>query len=87
MTSDLKNVAMRQEVYLSDNLVYASDVTDLDMTLTASVTVVVNEADGRGWAATATHSGFSGQQCGIFFGSASASNASPATLPGSVTCN
>ena len=87
VTSDLKTLASQQEVYLSDNYAYASDVTDLDMTLTASVTVVVTEADGLGWAATGTHAGLTGQQCGIFFGTASASNASPAILPGTVTCN
>ena len=87
VTSDLKNMASQQEVYVSDNHTYSSDVTDLDMTLTDAVTVSINEADGRGWAATGTHSGLGAQQCGIFLGSASASNATPATLPGTVTCN
>ena len=87
VTSDLKTVASQQEVYLSDNYVYASDVADLDMTLTASVTVSVNEADGLGWAATGTHAGLAGQQCGIFLGAASAANATPAILPGTVTCS
>ena len=87
VTSDLKNMASQQEVYVSDNHTYTSDVTDLEMTLTDAVTVSINEADGRGWAATGTHSGLGAQQCGIFFGSASASNATPATLPGTVTCN
>ena len=87
VTSDLKNMANQQELYQSDNNTYGSDVTDLDMTLTANVSVTVNEADGRGWAATATHSGLGAQQCGIFYGSASASNASPATQPGTVVCD
>ena len=87
VTSDLKNVASQQEVYLSDQNVYASDVTNLDMTLTDAVSVTITEGDGRGWAATATHSGLSGRQCGIYFGTASAANGSPATNPGTVTCN
>ena len=87
VTSDLKNMANQQELCQSDNNTYGSDVTDLDMTLTANVSVTVNEADGRGWAATATHSGLGAQQCGIFYGSASASNASPATQPGTVVCD
>ena len=88
VTSDLKNVATQQEVYLSSNNAYASDVTDLDMTVTADVALSINEADrGAGWAATGTHSGLAGQQCGIFVGTGSASNAVPAALPGTVTCN
>ncbi len=87
VTSDLKTVASQQEVYLSDNYAYASNVADLDMALTASVTVAVSEADGGGWAATGTHAGLAEQQCGIFVGTASASNASPAILPGTVACN
>ena len=87
VTSDLKSTASQQEVYLTDNNTYAATTTAMDQTLTDAVTVTVNESDGRGWAATATHSGLSGQQCGIYYGSASASNRSPATQPGTVACN
>lgn len=87
VTSDLKNLASQQEIYLSNEHVYASDVADLDMLLTDAVTITVNEATGTGWAATGTHSGLAGQQCGIFFGDAAASNADPATTPGMVLCN
>jgi prepilin-type N-terminal cleavage/methylation domain-containing protein len=87
VTSDLKNVASQQEVYLSDNASYAGSTTAMDMTLTDAVTVTINESDRRGWAATATHSGLAGQQCGIYHGTAAAANGSPATQPGSVTCN
>ena len=87
VTSDLKNVASQQEIYLSNQYTYASDVTDLDITLTDAVTISVNESSGTGWAATGSHSGLAGQQCGIYFGDATAANASPATQPGFVTCN
>lgn len=87
VTSDLKNVASQQEVYLSNNNVYAASFAALGMTATDAVTVSINEADGRGWAATATHSGLSAQQCGMYYGSASAANATPATQPGTVICN
>lgn len=87
VTSDLKNVASQQEIYLSNQYTYASDVTDLDITLTDAVTISVNESSGTGWAATGSHSGLAGQQCGIYFGNASAANASPATQSGFVTCN
>jgi len=87
VTSDLKNTASQQEIYLSSEYIYASDVSDLDILLTDAVTITVTEATGTGWAATGTHSGLAGQQCGIFFGDATASNASPATTPGMVQCN
>ena len=86
VTSDLKNVASQQEIYLSDYHSYATDVADLDILLSDNVTVSINEATGTGWAATGTHSGLT-TQCGFFFGSASAANATPATAPGSVLCN
>lgn len=87
VTSDLKNLASQQEIYLSNQYTYAANVPDLDITLTDAVTVSINEATGQGWAATGTHSGLAGQQCGIYFGNATAANATPATLPGVVACN
>ena len=87
VTSDLKNTASQQEIYLSNQYAYAGAVSDLDLLLTDAVTITINEATGTGWAATGTHSGLAGQQCGIFFGDATASNATPATTPGTVQCN
>jgi len=87
VTSDLKNVASQQEIYLSNEYSYAPDVSNLDITLTDQVTITINEATGSGWAATGSHSGLAGQQCGIYFGDAAASGAVPATLPGVVACN
>lgn len=87
VTSDLKNTASQQEIYLSTEYSYASTIASLDVLLTDAVTVTINEATGTGWAATGTHSGLAGQQCGIFFGDATATNATPATTPGTVICN
>lgn len=87
VTSDLKNLASQQEIYLSNEYSYTTVLTNLEVTLSDAVTVTVNEATGTGWAATGTHSGLAGEQCGIYFGSAAASGASPATAPGTVTCN
>ena len=87
VTSDLKNTASQQEIYLSNEYTYSGNMTNLDLTVTDNVTITINEATGTGWAATGTHSGLAGQQCGIFFGDATASNASPATTPGTVQCN
>jgi len=87
VTSDLKNLATQQEIYQSDHQVYAATISDLtNYTVSAGVTVSVNEATGTGWAATATHAGFAGGQCGIYYGGASAANGTPAAQPGAVTC-
>jgi prepilin-type N-terminal cleavage/methylation domain-containing protein len=88
VTSDLKNFASQQELYLSNTFSYAASTTALtDLTLSDNVTITVNEATGTGWAATGTHSGLTARQCGLYFGSASSAGASPATVPGVVTCN
>ena len=87
VTADLKNMASQQEIYLANEHIYAPTVADLDINLTDAVTVSINEATGSGWAATGTHAGLAGRQCGIFFGNAAASNAAPATVPGVVTCD
>jgi prepilin-type N-terminal cleavage/methylation domain-containing protein len=88
VTSDLKNLASQQELYMTNRQTYASGLSDLtNYSASDDVTVSINEASVGGWAATGTHSGLAGAQCGIFYGSASATNASPATIPGSVACN
>ena len=87
VTSDLKNLASQQEICLSAQYTYTSVLTNLEYTMSPAVTITVNEATGTGWAATGTHSGLAGQQCGFFFGDAAASGATPATTPGTVACN
>jgi len=88
VTSDLKSFASQQEIYLSNMFRYAGTVTAMtDLTLSDNVIIAVNESSGTGWAATGTHSGLGGRQCGLYFGSASSANATPATVPGVVTCN
>lgn len=87
VTSDLKNLASQQEIYLSNEYSYTTVLTNLEFTLSSAVTITVAEATGTGWAATGTHTGLSGDQCGIYFGDANPSGASPATAPGTVFCN
>ena len=87
VTSDLKNLASQQEIYLSEYHSYTTVVGNLNLVVTDNVTLAINEATGTGWAATGTHSGLAGAQCGIFYGAASATNAAPATTPGTVICN
>ncbi len=86
VTSDLKNMASQQEVYLSNEYSYAGDVADLDITLSDAVTISINQSSGTGWAATGTHTGLAGQMCGIYYGSGTAAGATPATASGTVAC-
>jgi prepilin-type N-terminal cleavage/methylation domain-containing protein len=87
VTSDLKSFASQQELYLSNNFTYAGSTTALtELTLTANVSIATNESSQTGWAATGTHSGLL-TQCGLYFGSAASGNATPAVVPGVVTCN
>ena len=84
---DLKNFASQQEIYHGDNYTYANNVAVIpEMTLSDRVNLQVNEAAGRGWAAVAWHDAVPTRQCGIFYGSASAANASPATTAGVIAC-
>ncbi len=57
-----------------------------NMAISEGVNITVNQADGRGWAATGWHDALPGRQCGIYYGVASAANASPATAAGVIAC-
>lgn len=87
MMSDLKNLAYLQEVYHNSSFTFASTLTAAQATVSEGVTLTITEATGMGWAATASHLGVSSQQCGIYHGSASAANGSPATTLGVVACS
>ena len=87
MMSDLKNLSYLQEVYHNDHFSYAGSAGDTGFTGSEGVFVTVNEASGTGWAATATHLGVPGEQCGIYHGSASAAGGSPASVVSMVGCS
>ncbi len=88
MVSDLKNMANHQEIYRLNNYTYTSSISAMGMTLSSGVAISVNEATVTGWAGVTTHSGVpAGNECGLFYGDASAANAGPATLVGVVECN
>ena len=88
VTSDMKNLASQQEIYQSNNQTYAASLGILpNFVESDAVVLTITEATGTRWAATDYHQGLSGRQCGFYYGGASAANASPATLPGTVTCD
>jgi len=87
MMSDLKNLAHLQEVHHNDNFSYASTITAAEATVSDGVTVLIAEATGTGWAATAVHQGVNTEQCGVFHGTAAPSGGDPATTVGVVECS
>ena len=86
--SDLNIMSTQMEIYQAQNLTYPATVALLtDFTGTPNVIITITETvSGSGWAATGYHSALTARQCGIFYGSGSASNAVPATEAGIVVC-
>jgi type IV pilus assembly protein PilA len=84
MRSDLKNLASMQEEYYYDNETYSVDLNLLRFGATNGVVVVVAQADGGGWAATATHPAAAPLLCAVFYGAAAP--IAPATVEGQIFC-
>jgi prepilin-type N-terminal cleavage/methylation domain-containing protein len=84
--SDLRNLASQQEIYFSQNMSYASTVTQTDLTVSQGVVLTVNEATNLGWAATGYHVGLAGEVCGIYHGNAAAAGGTPAATQSVVSC-
>ena len=88
MESDLRNLAVQEEIYFSNQGAYTYDAASLGY-VTSSGVVVTITASRDGWAATATHGALSREDgCAIYHGTATAPT-SPAqpTRPGEVVCN
>lgn len=86
MRSDLRSLAVSQEVYHFDNHTYAPLAALDEFEISPGVQIQLTHADAWGWAATATHSSSPGAVCGIFVGTAPAGSAEPATEPSVVVC-
>lgn len=86
MMSDLKNLAVQQEIYHNTSFTFSSDQDDLGFTESEGVSVQINEADGDGWAAQATHQGAPSESCGMYHGDASPANGAPATEESLIQC-
>jgi prepilin-type N-terminal cleavage/methylation domain-containing protein len=85
MKSDLRNLATAEEAFVFDSATYSNDLTKLRIFPSSGVTLVVNEATGGGWSATATHLMAAGRHCYLFYG-----NAAPigiATVEGRIVCD
>jgi len=87
MKGDLRNLATAQESYSADNQVYyGGAVPNASLTYNPSsgVTIVVLEATGGGWSATAAMPALTPKTCAIFAGSAAP--VAPANAEGQVKC-
>jgi len=69
MKADLRNLVTAQEAYYADNVTYSHTISNLNYSVSAGNQIVITEASGTGWSATATSTGTS-KTCGIFVGAA-----------------
>lgn len=68
MQSDLRNLALQQEVHFAEILAYSADDSVLNFQSSSGVTVSI-ALSGGGWSATASHSALDGDQgCMIYYG-------------------
>lgn len=71
MKSDLRNLAIEQEIYFYDDnhFVYAGDLGALGFTPSRGVAISISNVSSTGWSATATHSSTK-KSCAVYHGSA-----------------
>jgi hypothetical protein len=63
MLADLRNLASLQEMYYSDNYSYSTSAASLGFTASSGVTMTISDGDSDSWAASASHTGLSGETC------------------------
>ncbi len=86
MKSDLKNLAIHQEIHHGAASTYSASLATLDMVPSDGVTITINEATEAGWAATAAHVGLDAEHCGIYQGNAAASGGDPGAAEAVIGC-
>ncbi|HET7632163.1 MAG TPA: prepilin-type N-terminal cleavage/methylation domain-containing protein [Gemmatimonadaceae bacterium] len=84
MKSDLRHLAIAEEVYLYSHQTYTTELDSLEFTPSPGVIITIPEADGTGWGATSTHPNAYPHLCSIFFGEVAP--VAPATSAGQVAC-
>jgi prepilin-type N-terminal cleavage/methylation domain-containing protein len=86
LVSDLRNLATSQEARWRMHEGYAASLAELDIHPSPGVTLDLTEADHAGWAARAVHGSLPRETCGVYYGTAGAVNAAPASSPGEIRC-
>jgi type IV pilus assembly protein PilA len=84
MKSDLHNLTTAEEGYFYDHTQYAIVLDSMQFTASPGDHVIVTEATGVGWSATAANPESYPHFCALFIGSAAA--VAPATVAGVVGC-
>lgn len=87
MRADLRNLAVAQEVYLSDNSSYyagALPAAALAYNPSSGNTIAIGEGTTKGWSAEASSS-FTARKCALFVGAAAP--VPPAAVEGQITCS
>lgn len=85
MSADLRNLASLQELYHNVNFTYSTDQDDLGFTTSDGVTILIGEATGQGWSASATHTALPTGTCALYHGNAA--QVSPATVESMIECS
>ena len=83
LKSDLRNLAVAQEMYFEANRSYSSVLADIRFNPTRGVNLVLT-ATPTGWEAIATHNGADPRVCSMFYGTVVPTG--PATIEGSPYC-
>ena len=83
LKSDLRNLAVAQEMYFEANRSYSSVLADIRFNPTRGVNLTLT-ATATGWEAIATHNGANPRVCSMFYGDAVPTG--PATIEGSPYC-
>jgi len=86
MQNDLRSLATAEEAYFDNYMTYTTSLSSLSVQLSAGVTISINQATGQGWSATASHSAIT-NQCGMYYGNATAPSGIPVPGEGVVACN
>ncbi len=84
LKSDLRNLATAEEAYFYDNNTYTSNITALNVSLSAGVTITWGTVNAGGWSAKLTHPLAAPIECAMFLGGVPA--LAPASIEGLLTC-
>lgn len=84
LKSDLRNLATAQEAYFYENLVYTTNTSALNLSLTSGVTITWGTVNAAGWSAKVTHPLAYPIECAIFIGTVPPM--APAITEGQLVC-
>lgn len=85
LISDLRSLALSQEVHRAGTGTYASSLGDLDFRASAGNAVTLVGGDRTGWSAWGTHQRVEPMRCAIFSGDAAPVD--PATVESLIECD